>query len=112
MMNEKARGSFHSSFIIPHSSLLQYRVAAAAAVVGGLLVEASVVVVEDDVLALVARDVRDALEVALVLGDEEGALLRREHHPGGVDVAALVVDAAGVLGRAQRDVGRVGAGPV
>src|SRR5215212_5981673 len=87
--------------------LLKYRVAAAAAVVVGLLIEAAVVVVEDDVLALVVRDVGDALEVAVVLGDEERTRRHREHHPGGVDVTALVVDAARVLRRAHRDVGRV-----
>src|SRR5215213_9832062 len=90
-----------------NSPLLKYRVAAAAAVVGRLRVESAVVVVEDYVLALVARDVRDAREVAVVLGDEERGGLHRQHHARGVDVAALVVDAPRVLRRADCNVGRV-----
>src|SRR3954468_18607505 len=124
MMNDELKSSLHRSLIrrslhfinvdevkassyqfsVPRSSLLNYRVAPAAAVVGRLRVEPAVVVVEHYVLALVARDVRDAAEVALVLRDEERARLHREHHPRRIHVAALVVDAPGVLRRSYRNV--------
>src|SRR5918998_2073276 len=93
---------FHSRFTIYYlRPLPKYGVAAAARVVAGLAVEALIVVVEDEVLSLVVHDVGDAAEVALVLGDDEGHRAERGDDAGGVNVAAFVIDAAGVLRRAD-----------
>jgi len=43
--------------------------AAATTVIGGLFIEYAVVVVKNQVLALIANDVRDAPEVPIVLGN-------------------------------------------
>ena len=80
---------------------------AACAVVCRSAVEGTVVVVEHYMLAFVARDVCDALPVAVVLGYEKGAGVDGEHHAARIDEAALVVAAAGVLACGHGHVRRI-----
>src|SRR5947209_7859828 len=81
-------------------------------VIGGLFKEAAVVMIEHEVFAFVAHDVGHALEIMIVFGDDERARVEREGHAGGIDVAALIVDAARVRGRDVGHVGRVCAGAI
>ena len=52
-----------------YETLLKDGMAAATTVIGGLFIEYAVVVVKNQVLALIANDVRDAPEVPIVLGN-------------------------------------------
>ena len=81
--------------------------AAAATVVCRLLVQPAVVVIEDEMLAFVAHDVGDAAEISLVFGDDKGARLISQDHPGSINVAALVVNAPGILQGRDGDVRRI-----
>lgn len=80
---------------------------ATATVIGGSLIKSAVVVVKNQMLAFVADDVCDAPEIPVVLGDDKGAGVIGQHHSGGVDKAALVVAATGVLARADRHIRRI-----
>ena len=71
--------------------------AATLAVIGSPFVERAVVVVKHQMLAFVADDVRDALEISLMFGDDESAGVQSQYHSGSRDVAALIVVAPGVL---------------
>src|SRR5215203_7289769 len=93
-------------------SSLQYRMAPAFAMVGRLRVSPPVVVIKDEVFALVANDVGDSVEIFCVLGDDEGHRTERDDHPGRINVTALVIIGARVLGGSDRYVRRVLTGSI
>src|ERR1700730_3484211 len=80
---------------------------AALAVICGLFVEAAVVVVEDQVFALITDDVGDTRQIAIVLSDDESRGIKCHYHSSRKDVTTLIVIAAGILSRGQRDVRRI-----
>src|SRR5438067_7706170 len=82
---------------------------AAFAMIRRLFVEGAVVVIENEMLAFIADDVRDALKVSFMFRDDEGARVESQHHSGGINVAALIVVAPGILSGRHSDVRRVSA---
>src|SRR2546423_15343826 len=80
---------------------------AAATVIHCLLKERTVVVVEHKMFAFVTYDVRNALEIAIVFGYNERAWVESQHHSCGIDEAALIVIASGVLPCRHSNVRRI-----
>src|ERR1044071_49693 len=85
---------------------------AAFAVVCRSAVERAVVVVEDEMLSFVAHDVGDALQIPVMLGDDKNTVGELHYHPGGVNVAALIVHAPRILVCGDGDVRRVSAAAI
>src|SRR5215213_599644 len=79
----------------------------ALAVVASLHISPPVVVVEHQMLPFVPDDVRYPLKIAGVLGNDERGRRISYHHSRGEYIPALVINGAGVLGGADRNVRRI-----
>ena len=87
--------------------LLQYGMSAAFAVVLRRQESPPVVVIKHYVLALKPNDVRDAVKIRRMLGDEKGTRFERRYHARCVNISAFVVNAAGVLARTNGNIRRI-----
>ena len=83
--------------------------AAAAAVIHGRRITLPVIVIEDQVLALVSNDIRDAFQLLCVFGDQKGARVVADDHSGRVNETTLIVDRTRILGCTDGDVRRISA---
>lgn len=79
----------------------------AEVVVGSLVITPPVIVIKNEMLAFVAHDFSDALEISRVLGDDESTRIVRNYHSGGVDITALIVNRSGILSGSDGDVRRI-----
>jgi len=86
---------------------LQDGMAAAPAVILGSLITLPVVEIEDQMLAFKTYDIGDTAEVLRVFGDHEGRRAIRNNHTGRIDITALVVLRARILGGTDGNVGRI-----
>src|SRR5437764_8089552 len=58
-------------------------------------------------LAFVAHDIRNASEISFMFRDDKGTRVEGHDHPGGIDIAALIVVAACVLSSRDSYVRRI-----
>ena len=78
---------------------------AALTVVGGFVIKPSVIVIKDEVLAFIAHDIGNTLKIFGVFGENKCARIICQTHSRRVNKAALVINASGILRRADSDVG-------
>ena len=88
-------------------TLLEYRMAAAFTMILSSKKTLAVIVIKDNMLTFISDNISDAVQVLCVLGDEKGSRSHRHDHSRRVDIAAFVIDRAGILGCSDRNVGRI-----
>lgn len=91
----------------PPGLLLQNRMLDAEVMIGCLVITATVVVIQNQMLAFVAHDFGNALEIFSMFGNDKRTRLVGNDHSGGIYITALIVDRSSVLRRADRDVRRI-----